>query len=706
MKSSTVCKIAFTSALAVAIAVLSVVAIRTVNPAAFGEFAENIPILKRFIVKTYPTRSYGMAESEANALKIARYDIDFLASFAGPDGRYVALYPFSVEAEIRLDKLTRKDSGRALAVSEMEYRAILDQEAAASMVFMDTLDLDYNKMIAPVLSMYREKCVDLTMNDTVFTAECRKKAESYLTDIFGANKIVWSGDANGAGGAGSMNDANRANPGAEKNSARPLPVEFRIEGDRGRTKLTAQEGSLRDAFTIRTTRFDAPHSVRFRFGRAGRMSGSFADFADRLERRSGSLTKSDGRIVFRYHDPMRDDETTFASFANSGYRSAFVYLRGGSDVYYVDAACDSEMNDEEVAQRIAPATLYLAASVLPFDTSGDARGDASDNASAVKRYDDYCRQYDSALADVKARRYGRQLELSLEALDRISTEQTGRASDDADIIRKILNLKNGSANPIAAIVENEAASLGPGMAEPTASADEDLRGNIEALLWSMRGELGIGDGIADGYKRDLVSKGSAINRSLAESLPSAERNELFANFFLAHLDNGKPYSLYVGENGDATKWLYYGAAAVEWKNKTGQRRVEEKLALKSGGGSAGHDGKFVFVFSDPEEKAGFFTQYHALVLDSDSVTYCRNFARWLPFTGGETSAKFGELEFTDGSVTIGKRSLDGKPEIARVLKPFRDAFSTDSYTKDRVAELAAGNLEKKAVALLERPRFN
>ena len=693
MKGSTVCKIAFTAALAIAVIALAFVAVRTVDPAAFANMSEKLPGLRRFVIKTYPTRVFAMAETEARVLKVARYDIDFLASFTGRDGRYVALFPFSVEAEIPLGGIGPGETAGTLTVPEPEYVASLDQGAAAAMVFMDTLELDYNRMLAPVLSMYREKCIDLALSDRTFAADCKKKTETYLSEIFGAKKIWRESDG--------KVDAAKESTGT-KIASRSLPVVFHLEGDRGRTIFFESAagtatgmaaGSLRDDFAIRTTRFGSPQSVRFRFGRAGTMRGSFADFADRIGVRDGGARK--GSIVFRYHDPMGDGDMTFASFADDGYREAFVYLRGGSDVYYVDAASERDFNDEAVAQNIAPATLYLAASAMPSDTAP--------NADEGRRYDEYCRQYDTALSEVKARRYGRQLEVAIAALDRISMEATGQKSDDADIIRKIMNLKNGSAGLIGAIVENEAGSL-----ERT---DGDLRGNIEALLWSMRGELGIPEETARGYLRDLVSKGTAMDRALAESLPASERNSLYANFFLAHLPGEKPHALYVGENGSAETWLYYGAAAVKWKEKTTQRRVAEKLGLKKGSANAGGnsgsaDGAFVFVFSEPEDRAGFFTQYHALVLGGETVTYCRNFARWLPFTGGETSAKFGELAFTDGSVTVGKKSIDGKPEIARVLKPFRDAFASEGYTKGRVVELVSGNLEKEAVALLERPRFD
>lgn len=704
MKGSTVCKVAFTATLAIAVVALAFVAVRTVNPAAFANMAERIPGLRRFVIKTYPTRVFAMAETEANVLKVARYDIDFLASFTGKDGRYVALFPFTVEAEIPLGKIGPGETAGTLAVPEPEYVASLDQGAAASMVFMDTLELDYNKMLAPVLSMYREKSVDLALSDRAFAADCKKKTGTYLAEIFGAKEISWK--AGGSGGTGESDD-NRTTSTGTKISSRSLPVVFQLEGDRGRTiffdtaagTATGASGtsgtsgttgmaasSLRDAFAIRTTRFGSPQSVRFRFGRAGTMRGSFADFADRIATQGGNAPKD--RIVFRYHDPMSDGDMTFASFADNGFREAFVYLRGGSDVYYVDAASKRDFNDETVAQNIAPTMLYLAASAMPSDAAPDAE----------KSYDEYCRQYDTALAEVKARRYGRQLEIATSALDRISMEATGQKSDDADIIRKIMNLKNGSAGLIGAIVENEAGSLESG-------SDGDLRGNVEALLWSMRGELGIPEETAQGYQRDLVSKGTAMNRTLAESLSPAERNSLYANFFLAHLPADKPRALYVGEDGTAETWLYYGEAAVKWKEKTTQRRVAEKLDLKKVLGSRAADGAFIFVFSEPEDRTGFFTQYHALVLDGERVTYCRNFARWLPFTGGETSAKFGDLAFTDGSVTVGKKSMDGKPEIARALKPFRDAFASDGYTKERVVELVSGNLEKEAVALLERPRF-
>jgi hypothetical protein len=391
-------------------------------------------------------------------------------------------------------------------------------------------------------------------------------------------------------------------------------------------------------------------------------------------------------IVFRYHDPMHGGDMTFTSLADDGYRSAFVYLRGGADAYYVEATGKRDINEEAFARNVAPNVLYLAASARPSPSEPERAAE----------YDAYWRAYESALGDVKAKRYGRQLTLALGELDRIAREATGGDSGDANVIRKIVNLKNGGEDLLATLLASDLAG-----GDPKFDGDAELGGNIEALFWTMRGEIGLTDQVAGEYKRDLLSRGTAISRELVASLSPEERNTLYANFFACHLPSGRTQSVYVDENGKAETWLYCGAAANKWKEKTTQKKVAEKL--EANGMERGN--RFIFVYSEPEDTAGFFTQYHALVLDGETVTLYRNFARWLTFLGKPESAPFAGVTFIDGSFTIGKSTVSKHPEIAGILKTFAQAFASEGYTRSRVLELMSGNLEKEAIATLERPKL-
>jgi hypothetical protein len=693
------------AAFAIAASVLMLVSSNALGGNLLRSIAERIPFVSNFVVKTFPTYLYAATREDVGVLKVARYDIDFLASFTGVDGRYVALYPFTVEAEVDLDRL--KD-GRPLSV---EYSASLDEKTAASMVFMNTLSLDYNSVLSPALAMYRERALDLAREDAAFVDDARTKAESYVTALFGDSPVEWAGDE--------ATEATEA-------SSRFVPVMFRSALDAGRTAI-ADGASLRDAFVARTKRFDSPADAAYRVGKAGTSLGTFDSFArEAVGTRTAGIPQPAGAIAFRYHDPAYAGDLTFTSRADEGYRTAFAYFRGSTDVYYVDAACDSEINDEARARNVAPALLFVAASLKPTGTR-PALADA---------YDSYRASCESALGAIRgglpARlRYGREFLRALEEMDRASFAAFGTASTDAAILRELSDVGTDDAKLLELVARSIAGDVSDGDAAGATGATgtagaagttgandaNELSGNVAALLWTMRGELGLSAEEADGYRKDLLAKGAALSRELVASLSSEERNTLYAGYFARRLGSqaavptgtaagtadGVPCTLstYVGENGEAETWMYWGKAANEWKASSSQIKIAEKLE-KSG---MKRGGKFVLAYAERDEKAGMFTNYDALVLDGETVTHYRNFARWLRLSETGETAKFADVKIVDGSFAVGSRVVSGQPTLAAVMGEFAKAFQSDAYNRDRVAELLTKNLEREALRVVERPAF-
>ncbi len=669
-------KIAATAATTILLGVLVVVAVNSFDGSIFSKLAERIPGIKSFIVKTYPTGMYARSSRDIGALKLARYDIDFLASFTGAGGRYVALYPFSVEAEIPIDRASIDAKTGELALPAPRYFAALNEDRAAGTVFMDTLSLDWNQEIAPVLAMYREKSVDLALADEGFTDSVRARGAEFAKDLLGVASVRWV-------------DVESNESKTEAFVSKRVPVAFSAQGDGGRTKFS-EAPSYRDALVATTSRFDADGVASFRFGRAGTMLGSFDAFAAKFD----SPSALRGRVRFRYHDPINPGAVTFVSFADDGYREAFVYARGSTAVYYVDASEAAEINAEGFAQSVAPALLYLAAS---------ARANGDDTPER-KRYAEYWRAYENALSEIRAsggriapRRLGNAFDTALRDIERLETEWAGEGaapSAELSLLRKLKGWDGDSERD------------GPDGFSAyellrVAAESTELGGSVAATLWSMGEEIGLSPEQTEGLRRDLVSKGTAVSEKLLASLTPEERNELIGNFMRNRLNRNEPTAAYRDENGKNEEWLYYGKSALEWKAAAGQLKISERLAANG----LGRGNEFVLVFAEREEKRGLFAKYDAITIDETRVGYYRNAGRWLGFLSTSDSTPISDVRVTEGAFTVGKISASERPEIAAALGAFAAAFRDPSYNRERVETLMRGNLRQQALEVLSRPEF-
>jgi len=682
MKITSTLKVFSVVSLAVLLFCLVLAAGNSINEKFLSTLAEHIPFLKAFVVKDYQTNLFGMTSEDAGVLKIARYDIDFLASYTGKSGRYIALYPAVVEAEINLD-LARKDAKTGvIRLPRPVYRAKLDQDNANSLVFMDSLSLDYNRMVAPALKMYQARACDFALADAAFGDECLRRAEDYVSALFGEGTVEWTGTtvALEADGECAPMDVTSTN----------LPVGFDCSAPSGGIAFSSPP-SLRDDVIIDSSRFGGTGAASFRFGLAGKKLQTFDAFAKSVEEKY-----RDTHIVFRYHDPVCGNDRTFASFADEGFRKSFIYLKGEPNYYYLDTVSLSEVNDELFQQNVSPNALYISACAFP----------AQGRPAHAGQYAAYFAEDAVALDSVRNRRYGKQLADSLDALDRISTEVTGNGSPDAKIIRELSDLRSkgyrkGSLSISGKNVSLFGMLLGSATDATGSSGNDEVNGDLAAFLWMKRKEFGLSDADARGYKSDLIGTGFAINRELVASLTGEERNTLYLNFFLKHLPAEVERTIYIDENVPSQTWLFYGAAANKWRAENTQKKIAEKL------GKIGMTGgnRFVFVFSDPMDKTGLFTQYHAFSLDGGSITVFNDFASWIQLGGEARPVNYPDIVFVDKSFSIGKRTYSGYTEIESVLKTFSEAFSSEFYNEDRIVDVISSDIEKEVIAKLERPEL-
>jgi hypothetical protein len=647
-----------------------VVLIRSFDDNFLSGIAEKIPVVNNFVVKTYDTDTFAVVREDTAILKVARYDIDFLATFTAKGGRYVALFPFVVEAEIPLDGARMGRSRATVVLPSPVLRAHLDQEKAKSSVFMSTLDLDYDAAITPVLEAFMESC--------------REKAASYITAFFPKTKITWA-----APEAPSLLRTDSAN----------LPVSFFCPSS-GKDLSFSAADFRRDDFAVRSRLFGDTGDVSFRFGLAGHSTLDFASFT-----KSVRLANEGSHVVFRFHDPVHPDDRLFFSFADEGYKTAFVYLRGADNVYYVDAMLPTGKNDEYLRQCASPNVLYLAASAGPAPVA----------PSGVAAYRDFLANYGCALDEARAGRFGRRFSGAVAALDsdRAGSKPTA-GTRDAELFGELSAVRGDSYSGVAgaeyrttvgvlqSLTRDDCRAMDVSFRESAESAyrdNDEASGNLEALFWLLRDDLAIPADEAAGYKDDLVRRGISAPGSLIRSLDAADRNILYENFFSSRLGVDAPLTVYRDENERDLVWMYYGKGANAWVEDFSQKRAGESLSnLGMAGG-----GKFILVFGDPVDRAGLFTNYNALVIDDWSVTLYYDFPGWFKLFYEPERLSIPELRIDVDSFTIGNRTYRGAGNLAATLRVLRDSYSSPSYNRDELVRIIKDGLAGEILARLSRP---
>lgn len=677
-------KIALAAVLLCVLLGASVVLIRSFDDDFLSGVAEKIPVVSNFVVKTYDSDAFAVARENAAILKVARYDIEFLASFTAKGGRYVALFPFVVEAELSLDGARAGNRRGSVTLPSPVLRAHLDQERAKSSVFMNTLDLDYGSAVAPVLEAFQAKSLDYALEDAAFMESCRDRAVAYVAGVFPGSKISW---------------ASPVSPVPARKDSPNLPVSFFCPSSGDDLAFTVPD-FRRDDLAIRSRLFGGEGDVSYRFGLAGHSPLDFAAFTKAVR-----LANESSHVVFRFHDPVYPDDRLFFSFADEGYKTAFVYLRGADDVYYVDATVPSGKNGEYLRQCASPNVLYLAASA----------GTAPSAPSGTGAYREFLANYGVALEEARAGRFGRRFAVAVAALGSgRDGSGSSKGTRDAELFGELSAARGDSyggigsaeyrttAGILQSLARDDWRAMDASFRESAESAyrdNEEASGNLEALFWLLRDELAIPAEEAAGYKDDLVRRGVAVSGGLVGSLDAASRNELYANFFANRLGADSPITVYRDENERDLVWLYCGKAANDWIKEYSQKRAGERLAsLGLAGG-----GKFVLVFGDPVDRAGLFTSYNALVLDEWSATLYHDFAGWFKLFYEPDRLSIPELRFDSLSFTIGNRTFRDGGDLSSALRVLRDSYSSPSYNRDELVRIIKEGLAGEILARLSRP---
>lgn len=639
-----------------------------------------LPFTKKGI-KNYSTNIFATSVLDSNSLKIARYDVEFIASFTSGAKRYVALYPFIVEAEIDLSRARKNSKLEILSLPYPEFKTRLDTNNIQ--IFTSTITLDYTKVLQPVLEMFREKSRDYALQDETFVSQVVLKAQEYLDSIFGPAQIEWE---------------NNPDPVRYEN----LPnIPLGIQTSTSALVSLESPVSLRDAVEFKLARNDPLGISQLRLGIAGVETGTIDDFVKKFD--------TSNRLMFRFHSPQDPKNASFVSFADEGYHSAFIFARGGSHYYYLEDTKKLVKENEEEYLRIgAPNLLYTAASLKAVNN--DELLSDQKAVSDTAWYREYVDCYNEALTEARFKRYGKKLFNALSALDVLALSKTNENSPEVALIKDLAGwsnknvfVKKTNSHKIAKLSSllslpdfKRMDSLFRVETETRFRNQSDIMHNLELFFWLFRDELELSESEIGQYKEDIINSGSVVNKKIVAELTDKERNTLFSRFITQRFSDSSVFETLTDEANNST-WIFYGKPVLEWKAKKSLLIIRKQLVDRGL-----QDDRLILLFSDSIDKARFFTNYFALVFDSEKIMLFEGLSNI--FKPSPKEAAYSEILCIDGSCSIAGRSILNKPELSAILNEFSLAWTSELYNTDRVIELINEDFHKEVISSLSRPQ--
>lgn len=161
-------------------------------------FLSKIPIVRSFHETTTSTGLYGISQKDKQELRTTSYNIDFIASFTGSDTKYIAIYPYLIEAGVDLGKATQEVVNGQTVVTLPNAQitvAKINEENQVQVIREKGNKLDYNTHIKPLKMAFEKSAKDLALQAGILE-EANKKAEKYLGELFkGQNYVFQKEDA-------------------------------------------------------------------------------------------------------------------------------------------------------------------------------------------------------------------------------------------------------------------------------------------------------------------------------------------------------------------------------------------------------------------------------------------------------------------------------------------------------------------------------
>ena len=152
-----------------------------------------IPIVRSFHETTTSTGLYGISQKDKQELRTASYNIDFIASFTGGETKYIAIYPYLIEAGVDLGKATHEVVNNQTVVTLPNAQitvAKINEKNQVQVIREKGNKLDYNSHIKPLKMAFEKSAKDLALQAGILE-DANEKAEKYLQELFKGQNYVF-----------------------------------------------------------------------------------------------------------------------------------------------------------------------------------------------------------------------------------------------------------------------------------------------------------------------------------------------------------------------------------------------------------------------------------------------------------------------------------------------------------------------------------
>ena len=309
----------------------------------------NIPIVKNFVQKSFPTYTSITGIRDEMKLVTAKQQLDFITIMDGKDGRYLEISTYEVKAGIDCSKIENKVGQEGNTYTAYPPVEILEcskkYPPVAPRLAAERNNADfYDACIKPVNRAYEQKAKDYSVelglleNAKIGVERTLKKMLNLTVDM----------------------DINKYK---EEIPLPYLPLHLEIASNylannRIEIENLPTNQFNRDSMILKTTTND---NWSIRIGDSGRTYfESFDNFYKNVfETNTDEDNQGKDRVeIFRYFDPLYPKESEILSYASDNYRTFFILNNGR--IYYVDAVYE---NQQTMIDTIAPTVIYLASSI-------------------------------------------------------------------------------------------------------------------------------------------------------------------------------------------------------------------------------------------------------------------------------------------------------------------------------------------------------
>ena len=308
----------------------------------------NIPIVKNFVQKNFPTYTSITGIRDEMKLVTAKQQLDFITIMDGKDGRYLEISTYEVKAGIDCSKIENKvdqEGNTYTAYPPVEILECSKIHSVAPRLAAERNNADfYDACIKPVNRAYEQKAKDYSV-ELGLLENAKTGVEKTLKKMLNLTVDM---------------DINKYK---EEIPLPYLPLHLEIASNylaNNRIEIENLPNNQfnRDSMILKTTTND---NWSIRIGDSGRTYfESFDNFYKNVfETNTDENNQGKDRVeIFRYFDPMYPKESEILSYASDNYRTFFILNNGR--IYYVDAVYE---NQQTMIDTIAPTIIYLSSSI-------------------------------------------------------------------------------------------------------------------------------------------------------------------------------------------------------------------------------------------------------------------------------------------------------------------------------------------------------